>query len=140
MSAAAARPTKAALIGLVIGSAVALVAAMGPLMSATAITIGVETQVGTATGLPDARMLPAALEGLGAVALAYIVTFRPAGAMRWWCVALIGAMLAAGMAAQGSHAVWFDEKQHTLVLPWGVRLFVSFVPPVSGAAARHRVG
>src|SRR5437879_7720967 len=88
MSAAAARPTKAALYGLVIGSAVALVAAMGPLMSATAITIGVQTQVGTATGLPDARMLPAALEGLGAVALGYIVTLRPAGGMRWECVAL----------------------------------------------------
>jgi hypothetical protein len=34
-------------------------------VSAVTITVGVETQVGAAAGLPDARMLPAALEGLG---------------------------------------------------------------------------
>src|SRR6266545_3356088 len=39
----------------------AIVAALGPLVSA--ITIGVDTQVGEASGLPDARMLQAALEG-----------------------------------------------------------------------------
>jgi hypothetical protein len=116
-----------------------MVAAAGPLASATLITIGVETQVGTATGLPNAAMLPASLEGLGAVALAYLVTVRPVGAMRWWSVALIGATLAAGMAAQGSHALWFDERTHVLELPWRAKLFVSFVPPASGAAALHLV-
>jgi hypothetical protein len=43
------------------------------------------------------------------------------------------------MAAQGSHALWFDERSHLLTLPWGVKLFISFVPPVSGAAALHLV-
>jgi hypothetical protein len=133
------RPTRAALIGLLIGAAVAMAAAVGPLLSATLITIGVETQVGTATGLPNASMLPASLEGLGAVALVYIITVRPAGAMRWWCVALIGATLGAGMAAQGSHALWFDERTQVLALPWRVKLFVSFLPPASGAAALHLV-
>ncbi|HEY7201871.1 MAG TPA: hypothetical protein VIC57_16745 [Candidatus Dormibacteraeota bacterium] len=139
MAAGVVRPTRAGLIGLLIGSAVAIVAAVGPLGSAIWITIGVETQVGDATGLPTAGMLPAALEGLGAVALVYLVARRPAGAMRTWCVVLIAATLLAGMAAQGSHALWFDEATRRLALPWQVKLFVSFVPPLSGAAALHLV-
>jgi hypothetical protein len=55
-----ARPTRATLIGLLVGTSLAIVAAMGPLVSAITITVGVETQVGDASGLPDARMLPAA--------------------------------------------------------------------------------
>jgi hypothetical protein len=133
------RRGQAALIGLLVGSVVGLVAAAGPLVSATVITVGVETQVGTAIGLPTASMLPASLEGLGAVALVYILTFRPDGGMRTWCVLLIGVMLLAGMAAQGSHALWYDEKRQSLALPWGIKLMVSFVPPVSGAAALHLV-
>jgi hypothetical protein len=54
------RPAKAAMVGLLIGTGLAIVAALGPLVSATTITVGVETQVGDASGLPDARMLPAA--------------------------------------------------------------------------------
>jgi hypothetical protein len=133
------RLTKAALIGLLIGAVIMLAASAGPLVSATLMTIGVETQVGAATGLPDPRMLPAALEGLGAVALVYILTLRAAGRMRAWCVFLIGATLVAGMAAQGSHALWYDERAQSLVLPWQVKLLVSFVPPLSGAAALHLV-
>lgn len=136
---AAARPTRAALIGLLIGTGLALVAALGPLVSAVTITVGVETQVGDAAGLPDARMLPAALEGVGAVALIFLLTRRPAGRLRAWSVALIFVSLGAGMAAQGAHAIWYDERQHHLELPWNVRLWVSFVPPISGLATLHLV-
>ena len=136
---AAARPTRAALIGLLIGTGLALVAALGPLVSAVTITVGVETQVGDAAGLPDARMLPAALEGVGAVALIFLLTRRPGGRLRAWSVALIFVSLGAGMAAQGAHAVWFDERLHHLELPWNVKLWVSFVPPISGLATLHLV-
>src|SRR5438045_1490628 len=112
------RPTRASLIGLLIGTGLAIVAAMGPLVSAITITVGVETQVGNASGLPDARMLPAALEGVGAVALIFLLTRRPLGGLRAWCVALIFVSLGAGMAAQGAHAVWYDERLHQLDLPW----------------------
>ena len=112
---------------------------MGPLVSAITITVGVETQVGDASGLPDARMLPAALEGVGAVALIFLLTRRPAGRLRVWCAALILVSLGAGMAAQGAHAVWYDERSHHLELPWNVRLLVSFVPPISGLATLHLV-
>src|SRR6266487_3382354 len=133
------RPTRATLIGLLIGTSLAIVAAMGPLVSAVTITVGVESQVGDASGLPDARMLPAALEGVGAVALIFLLTRRPAGRLRAWCTALIFVSLGAGMAAQGAHAVWFDERTRHLALPWDVRLLVSFVPPVSGLATLHLV-
>ena len=134
-----ARPTKAILIGLLIGTGLAIVAAMGPLVGAITITVGVETQVGEASGLPDARMLPAALEGVGAVALIFLLTRRPAGCLRVWCAALILVSLGVGMAAQGAHAVWYDERSHQLELPWNVRLLVSFVPPISGLATLHLV-
>jgi hypothetical protein len=134
-----ARPGRAVLVGLLSGSVVGLLAAAGPLVSATVITVGVETQVGTAIGLPTASMLPASLEGLGAVALVYILTYRPEGRLLAWCVVLIGVMLLAGLLAQGSHALWYDETHKSLVLPWGIKLLVSFVPPVSGAAALHLV-
>ncbi len=127
------------LIGLLIGTGLALLAALGPLVSAITITVGVETQVGDASGLPDARMLPAALEGVGAVALIFLLTRRPTGALRAWSVALILVSLGAGMAAQGAHAIWYDERSHHLALPWNVRLLVSFVPPVSGLATLHLV-
>ncbi len=133
------RPTRAALVGLLVGTGLAMVAAMGPLVSAVTITVGVESQVGDASGLPDARMLPAALEGVGAVALIFLLTRRPAGGLRAWCAALIFVSLGAGMAAQGAHAVWFDERIRHLALPWDVRLLVSFVPPVSGLATLHLV-
>jgi hypothetical protein len=58
-------PARGALVGLLVGTGLASLAALGPLVSAVTITVGVETQVGAAAGLPDARMLPAALEGLG---------------------------------------------------------------------------
>lgn len=132
-------PNRTTLVGLLLGTGLALVAALGPLVSAITITVGVETQVGEASGLPDARMLPAALEGVGAVALIFLVTRRPAGALRVWCVALILVSLGAGMAAQGAHAVWLDTRTHRLALPWNVRLLVSFVPPVSGLATLHLV-
>jgi hypothetical protein len=132
-------PNRTTLVGLLIGTGLALLAALGPLVSAITITVGVETQVGDATALPDARMLPAALEGVGAVALIFLLTRRPAGTLRAWCVALIFVSLGAGMAAQGAHAVWFDERSRHLVLPWNVRLLVSFVPPVSGLATLHLV-
>ena len=48
------RPTRTTLVGLLAGTGVALVAAMGPLVSAITITIGVEKRVGEASGLPDA--------------------------------------------------------------------------------------
>src|SRR6266566_5086650 len=86
-------PTRATLVGLLIGTGLAIVAALGPLVSAITITVGVETQVGEAAGLPDARMLPAALEGVGAVALIFLLTRRPSGRLRAWCVALIFASL-----------------------------------------------
>ena len=133
------RPTKATLIGLLIGTGLAIIAAMGPLVSAITITVGVETQVGEASGLPDARMLPAALEGVGAVALIFLLTRRPAGRLRAWSAGLILVSLGAGMAAQGAHAVWYDERSHHLELPWNVRLLVSFVPPISGLATLHLV-
>jgi hypothetical protein len=136
---AAAGPTRAVLIGLLIGTGLALTADLGPLVSAVTITVGVETQVGDASGLPDARMLPAALEGVGAVALIFLLTRRPAGRLRAWSVALIFVSLGAGMAAQGAHAVWYDERQHHLELPWNVKLWVSFVPPISGLATLHLV-
>lgn len=136
---AAAKPTTATLIGLLIGTGLALVAALGPLVSAITITVGVETQVGDAAGLPDARMLPAALEGVGAVALIFLLTRRPGGRLRAWSAALIFVSLGAGMAAQGAHAVWFDERQNHLELPWNVKLWVSFVPPISGLATLHLV-
>ncbi len=135
----ASRPTRAPLVGLLVGTGLAMVAAMGPLVSAVTITVGVESQVGDASGLPDARMLPAALEGVGAVALIFLLTRRPAGRLRAWCTALIFVSLGAGMAAQGAHAVWFDERTRHLALPWDVRLLVSFVPPVSGLATLHLV-
>ena len=75
------RPTRARLVG----TGVAMVAALGPLVSAIVITVGVETQVGEASGLPDPRMLPAALEGVGAVALVFLLTRRPSGRLRAWC-------------------------------------------------------
>ena len=93
-----ASPNRTSLLGLGIGIGLALVAAMGPLVSAVTITVGVETQVGQAAGLPDARMLPAALEGVGAVALIFLLTRRPAGGLRAWCAALILVSLGAGMA------------------------------------------
>src|SRR2546421_9051065 len=133
------RPTRTTLVGLLAGTGVAVVAALGPLVSAITITIGVETQVGEASGLPDARMLPAALEGVGAVALVFLLTRRPSGRLRAWSVGLIFVSLAAGMAAQGAHAIWYDELHRRLELPWNVRLLVSFVPPVSGLATRHLV-
>ncbi len=54
-------------------------------------------------------------------------------------MALIFVSLGAGMAAQGAHAVWFDERQNHLELPWNVKLWVSFVPPISGLATLHLV-
>jgi len=136
---AAARPTRAALIGLLVATGIAMIAALGPLGGAVKITIGVETQVGDASGLPDAWMLPAALEGLAAVALVFFLTRRPAGRLRLWCVVLVAVSLVAGMAAQGAHAVWYDEQSRHLTLPWGVKLLVSFVPPVSGLATLHLI-
>src|ERR1041385_4657842 len=137
--AAVARPTRATLIGLLIGTGLAIVAALGPLVSAITITVGVETQVGDASGLPDARMLPAALEGVGAVALIFLLTRRPVGGLRAWCAALILVSLGAGMAAQGAHAIWDDEHARHPELPRNVKLLVSFVPPVSGLATLHLV-
>jgi hypothetical protein len=134
-----ARPTRTTLIGLAIGTGLALIAAMGPLVSAITIRVGVETQVGDASGLPDARMLPAALEGVGAVALIFLLTRRPVGRLRAWCAALILVSLGAGMAAQGAHAIWYDERARHLELPWNVKLLVSFVPPISGLATLHLV-
>lgn len=133
------RPTRAALIGLLIATGIAMVFALGPLSGAVKITIGVETQVGDASGLPDAWMLPAALEGVGAVALVFLLGRRPAGRLRVWCIALIFVSLAAGMAAQGAHAVWFDELSRRLTLPWNVKLLVSFVPPISAMATLHLI-
>jgi len=133
------RPTRAALIGLLIATGAAMAAAMGPLVSAVKITIGVETQVGSASGLPDAWMLPATLEGVGAVALVFFLSRRPSGRLRAWCVCLIAVSLLAGMAAQGAHATWFDEQSGHLTLPWMVKLLVSFVPPVSGLATLHLI-
>jgi hypothetical protein len=112
---------------------------MGPLVSGVKITIGVETQVGTASGLPDAWMLPATLEGVGAVALVFFLSRRPTGRLRVWCVGLIAASLLAGMAAQGAHAVWYDEVSGHLVLPWQAKLLISFVPPISGMATLHLI-
>ncbi|HEY4025480.1 MAG TPA: hypothetical protein VGO86_03535, partial [Candidatus Dormibacteraeota bacterium] len=43
------RAGRATLIGLLIGTGLAIVAALGPLVSAITITIGVETQVGDAS-------------------------------------------------------------------------------------------
>jgi hypothetical protein len=131
--------SRATLLGLLIGTGLATLAALGPLVSAITITVGVETQVGDAANLPDARMLPAALEGVGAVALIFLLTRRPMGGLRAWCAALILVSLGAGMAAQGAHAVWYDARHHHLDLPWNVRLLVSFVPPVSGLATLHLV-
>ena len=133
------RPTRATLVGLLVGTGLALVAALGPLVSAVTITVGVETQVGEASALPDARMLPAALEGVGAVALVFLLTRRPIGRLRLWCAGLIFVSLGAGMAAQGTHAVWYDPRLHRLELPWRVRLLVGFVPPLSGLATLHLV-
>jgi hypothetical protein len=131
------RPTRAALIGLLIATGIAMLFALGPLGGAVKITLGVETQVGDASGLPDAWMLPAALEGVGAVALVFLLGRRPVGRLRVWCKALIFVSLVAGMAAQGAHAVWYDELSHHLTLPWNVKLLVSFVPPVSAMATLH---
>jgi len=133
------RPTRAMLIGLLIATGLAMLFALGPLAGSVKITIGVETQVGNASGLPDAWMLPAALEGVGAVALVFLLSRRPVGRLRVWCVGLIFVSLAAGMAAQGAHAVWYDELSHRLTLPWMVKLLVSFVPPVSGLATLHLI-
>jgi len=71
------------------------------------------------------------------VALIFLLTRRPAGALRAWAVTLVFVSLGAGMAAQGAHAVWYDQSTHHLVLPWNVRLLVSFVPPISGLATLH---
>jgi hypothetical protein len=71
------QPTRVTLIGLLVATGVAMAGAMGPLVSGVKITIGVETQVGTASGLPDAWMLPATLEGVGAVALVFFLSRRP---------------------------------------------------------------
>jgi hypothetical protein len=60
---------------------------------------------------------------------ATLLTRRPAGHLRAWSAALILVSLGAGMAAQGAHAIWYDERSHHLELPWNVRLLVSFVPP-----------
>jgi hypothetical protein len=139
MGMAGPKPIRATLIGLLVGTALAIIAALGPLVSAITITVGVETQVGEASSLPDARMLPAALEGVGAVAVIFLLARRPAGRLRAWCLALIFVSLGAGMAAQGTHAIWYDQRQHQLELPWRVRLLVSFVPPVSGLATLHLV-
>ena len=133
------RPTRTTLIGLLIATGLAMLFALGPLAGSVKITIGVETQVGNASGLPDAWMLPAALEGVGAVALVFLLSRRPLGRLRVWCVGLIFVSLAAGMAAQGAHAVWYDELTHRLTLPWMVKLLVSFVPPVSGLATLHLI-
>jgi hypothetical protein len=133
------RPTRAALIGLLIATGIAMLFALGPLAGGVKITIGVETQVGDASGLPDAWMLPAALEGVGAVALVFLLGRRPVGRLRVWCVALIFVSLTAGMAAQGAHAVWYDELSHHLTLPWNVKLLVSFVPPISAMATLHLI-
>jgi hypothetical protein len=132
-------PTRALLIGLLIATGAAMAGAMGPLVSGVKITIGVETQVGTASGLPDAWMLPATLEGVGAVALVFFLSRRPTGRLRVWCVGLIAASLLAGMAAQGAHAIWYDEVSGHLVLPWQVKLLISFVPPISGMATLHLI-
>jgi hypothetical protein len=133
------RPTRARLIGLLIGTGLAMIFALGPLVSAFVITVGVETQVGEASGLPDARMLAAALEGVTAVATLFLLTRRPEGRLRAWCVWLIAVSLAGGMLAQGAHAIWYDDARHHLELPWEVKLLVSFVPPVSGLATVHLV-
>jgi hypothetical protein len=138
-AAAPTRPTRAALIGLLIATGLAMVFALGPLAGSVKITIGVETQVGNASGLPDAWMLPAALEGVGAVALLFLLGRRPQGRLRLWCVGLIFVSLAAGMAAQGAHAISYDELSQRLTLPWDVKLLVSFVPPVSGLATLHLI-
>ncbi len=47
------RPTRATLIGLQTGTGLAIIPVMRPPVST--ITIGVETPVGDASGLPDAR-------------------------------------------------------------------------------------
>lgn len=134
-----ARPTRATQIGLLIGSGLATVAVLGPLVSAITITVGVETQVGDASGLPDARMLPAALEGVGAVALIFLLTRRPTGGLRAWCAAFDPGQPQRRYGCARWHAVRYDERLHHLELPWHVKLLVSFVPPISGMATLHLV-
>lgn len=99
------QPTRATLIGLLIGTGLAIVAAMGPLVSLITITVGVETQVGDASGLPDARVLPAALEGVGAVALIILLTRRPAGHLRARSAALIQSRRGHGRPGGPRHLV-----------------------------------
>jgi hypothetical protein len=124
-------------MGLLSATGIAMILALGPLGSGVKITIGVETQVGVASGLPDPWMLPAALEGVGAVALVFLLGRRPTGRLRAWCVVLMFVSLVAGMAAQGAHAVWYDEVSRHLTLPWNVKLLISFVPPISAMATLH---
>jgi hypothetical protein len=49
------RPTRATLIGLQMGTGLAMIPVMRPPVGTITITIGVETHVGDASGPPDAR-------------------------------------------------------------------------------------
>jgi hypothetical protein len=125
--------------GAICATIAVLVLAVGPLAGAVVNTILVETEVGQAAYLPWAGMLPAALEGVGGIALVNIVWRDLDTGLNRWCWFLVFAMLAAGMAAQGAHAVWYSEAERSLKLPTEWRVFVAFVPPISAMVTLHLV-
>ena len=131
------RTTHAALVGMLIAAAAAGVLALGPASAAVVNSVIVEVSIAQAAHLPVPALLPAALDGLGGLALVALACLRREDVARAWLWALVLASLAASMGANGAHAVFPLNADGVPVLPWYVALGVAWVSPLSAAATAH---
>lgn len=133
----ASRTTHGALVGMLVAAAAAGVLALGPASAAVVNSVIVEVSIAQAAHLPVPALLPAALDGLGGLALVALACLRREDLSRTWLWALVLASLAASMGANGAHAVFPLNADGVPMLPWYVALGVAWVSPLSVAATAH---
>lgn len=113
--------------------------ALGPLSAAVVNSVIVEYEIAQAAHLPVPVLLPAALDGMGGLALVALAFLRDEDVSHRWLWALVCASLGASMAANGAHAGLPLDARGLPELPWFGALGVAFVSPLSAAASAHLV-
>lgn len=130
------KTSHAALIAALVAASLAGLLALGPFGAAVINSIIVEVEIAQAAQLPVAQFLPAALDGMGGLALIALAVL-PAQEGRRALWAMVLAALVASMAANGAHAIVPRDDHGLLELPWYAALGVAFVAPLSAAASAH---